>query len=180
MTPLTLAEIRATINDATPDMTAALLRDLEWMIRDGFDVRPAEGLEFSEGLADVRAMTCPHGIDYTDSETIACLREHGYARPPEGLDDECSGYYRRGWEAGRVAAPAEGLRFDDGPIMEWGIVIDALVEHAASARARKETNSASTSDFRAEACERMIQAIAADAGAAYFRRRAALEGADRD
>lgn len=38
MTPLTLRDIRATIIDATPDMMAALLRDLDWMIDAGLDV----------------------------------------------------------------------------------------------------------------------------------------------
>jgi hypothetical protein len=44
---------------------------------------------------------------------------------------------------------------------EEGIVIDALVEHAASARRRKDVNSASTSDVRAEICERIIRRITA-------------------
>ncbi|MBU2110400.1 MAG: hypothetical protein KKE65_01960, partial [Actinobacteria bacterium] len=53
MTPLTLAEIRATINTANLAMVAALLRDLDWMILDGFDVRPApaEGLDRPETVA---------------------------------------------------------------------------------------------------------------------------------
>ena len=38
MTPLTLSEIRDTIIDATNDMRAALLRDLDWMIADGYAV----------------------------------------------------------------------------------------------------------------------------------------------
>lgn len=41
MTPLSLADIRATIIDGTPDMMAALLRDLDWMIDAGLDVAPA-------------------------------------------------------------------------------------------------------------------------------------------
>lgn len=53
MTPLTLAEIRDTMAEGNPAPTAALLRDLDWMIRDGFDVRPAP----AEGLrAEIEAI----------------------------------------------------------------------------------------------------------------------------
>ena len=38
MTPLTLEDIRATIIDATSDMMAALIRDLDWMIEAGCEV----------------------------------------------------------------------------------------------------------------------------------------------
>jgi hypothetical protein len=63
-------------------------------------------------------------------------------------------------------------QFDDDEVMDWGIVIDALVEHRASAERRKAANSESTSDTRADACARMIAAIVADADAAYHRSRA--------
>lgn len=42
---------------------------------------------------------------------------------------------------------------------DWGVVIDALIEHTASAQRRKAGNSESTSDVRVEACGRMIGAL---------------------
>jgi hypothetical protein len=62
---------------------------------------------------------------------------------------------------GRPRATASRL-FEDDDVMDWGVVIDALVEHAASSRARKAVNSASTSDERAEICERMVKAARAE------------------
>lgn len=41
----------------------------------------------------------------------------------------------------------------------WGLVVDALIEHEASSRRRKDSNSESTSDMRAEACSRLIQIL---------------------
>jgi len=48
---------------------------------------------------------------------------------------------------------------------QWGIVTDALIEHRASATARKGANSASNSDVRAEMCVQIIQTI--NTAAAY-------------
>jgi len=42
---------------------------------------------------------------------------------------------------------------------EWGVVIDALIEHQASASARKSGNSESTSDVRVDTCSGLISMI---------------------
>lgn len=96
MTPLTLAEIRDTLNDATPAMMDALLRDLDWMIRDGFDVRPAP----AEGLPlHLRGVTPKRSFNLTNQEDFDWLADYfsGYhgvpglraaAAPAE--DDACS------------------------------------------------------------------------------------------
>lgn len=39
---------------------------------------------------------------------------------------------------------------------EWGVVIDALIEHQASASGRKSVNSESTSDVRSGICSGLI------------------------
>jgi hypothetical protein len=46
---------------------------------------------------------------------------------------------------------------------EAGVVIDALIEHAHSARQRKRRNSASTSDVRVEMCEDLIRRVTREA-----------------
>jgi hypothetical protein len=46
---------------------------------------------------------------------------------------------------------------------QWGVVIDALIEHRASATRRKAGNSASTSDVRADMCADLIGQINAAA-----------------
>jgi len=53
---------------------------------------------------------------------------------------------------------------DDAPIIpldreQWGIVIDALIEHAASAAARKHVNPESTSDVRVTMCNDLISLL---------------------
>lgn len=47
---------------------------------------------------------------------------------------------------------------------EWGVIIDALIEHRESAQLRKDVNSASTSDLRVGMCADLIARIGSDDG----------------
>lgn len=75
------------------------------------------------------------------------------------------------WEVLLAAAPAaqvaEGWDKRGGPIWldrnQWGVVVDALIEHKRSAELRKDTNPASTSDERADLCDALIAVINAAA-----------------
>lgn len=42
---------------------------------------------------------------------------------------------------------------------QWGVVIDALIEHHKHSTSRKAINPESTSDVRADECVRIIQTI---------------------
>lgn len=44
---------------------------------------------------------------------------------------------------------------------DWGIVLDALIEHRASAEHRKAVNTESTSDVRVDTCVRLIRTMGA-------------------
>ena len=46
---------------------------------------------------------------------------------------------------------------------QWGVIVDALIEHRGSADARKKVNSESTSNVRADACLDLIGQINAAA-----------------
>lgn len=108
MTPLTLAEIRATIIDATPDMTAALLRDLDWMIRDGFDVRPApaEEMAFDQERFDMETAQLRSGIRKPGEQS-----DNWPTAPAEEMDVQyvsCSGHWHAFQRASDARLPFEG------------------------------------------------------------------------
>lgn len=45
---------------------------------------------------------------------------------------------------------------------EWGVIVDALIQHREHAKERKTVNSESTSNVRAEMCADLIRRINAE------------------
>lgn len=66
---------------------------------------------------------------------------------------------RQAFEAGAEWQRSSTLSREDA-----GIIIDALIEHEESTRARKAGNPESTCDERAEACIRLIRVLGAQFG----------------
>lgn len=72
-------------------------------------------------------------------------------------------YGTKGTATFRIVTNADVWDMRGGPLWldreQWGVITDALIEHRASATARKGMNSASNSDVRAEMCVQLIQTI---------------------
>jgi hypothetical protein len=106
-----------------------------------------------ERLAAIRARQWSADSYRWDEET------KDYVHASTDLDvlcDEIDALRAQVAQAEAKIAALTALAFDRE---SWGLIVDALIEHRASAEQRKSANSASTSDIRADLCADLIVKI---------------------